>query len=74
MTVTAIHINDPVRNGDIALRCGVVPACVTMWRQRNLGFPEPAAVIGDEGLHPTELWEWSEVEDWWFNRYMKEIA
>jgi hypothetical protein len=58
------RIEDPVRFVDIGLRLGVTPQAVVNWSRRDLGFPPPAARIGDAGTRETLVWEWRDVERW----------
>ena len=50
---------DLVSTGEIAERLNVKPMTVHTWRQRDLGFPEPAwqLLIGP-------VWKWEPVEEW----------
>ena len=44
---------------EIAQRAGVQRNVVTMWRSRDLGFPEPVAE-----LRVGPVWWWPDVQDW----------
>lgn len=50
---------DPVGAVEIADRLGVSRSAVRMWRERNLGFPEPDWVVSNN-----PAWEWASVEEW----------
>lgn len=49
----------PVGVVEVAERLGVGRKAVDKWRQRGLGFPEPAWVVGGR-----PAWRWAEVERW----------
>lgn len=64
-----VNASDLVLLKDIAERTGMNPTTLSNAanaRRRTTGFPCPIAGQGSRGI-----WLWSEVEDWWYEQYVK---